>query len=331
MTPAPGPAAVASVIAAARAQSIRAIARLVTMVETGGTAAAAVASELIGSARSAQIIGITGAPGAGKSTLTGAVISHLRSRKKPLTVAVLAVDPASPFSGGALLGDRVRMADHALDPGVYIRSMSSRGHLGGLAAATPAAVDLLSALGFDVVIIETVGVGQSEIDIMNLADTVMVVLAPGMGDGVQAAKAGIMEIADILVVNKADHEGADATVRDLRAIGAIDALGAPDGSWAPPIIKTTAFNGSGIPELWGAALSHREFLTDADQLQAREIIRASAAIEAVVAERFRRSLTSAAGSKTLTAAASQVVEGRSDHHQAAKLVVRWLCTTGLQP
>src|SRR6478752_2888227 len=212
-------AATEELIQAADAGSVRAIARLLTRIERGGSSAADVARALIGRPRGAAIVGLTGPPGVGKSTVTTALIDRLRAAGR--RVAVLAVDPSSPFSGGALLGDRVRMGQHAMDPGVFIRSMSSRGELGGLSAAAPAAADLFSAIGFDDVLVETVGVGQNEIAVMRLADTVLVVLAPGMGDGIQAAKAGILEIADVLVVNKSDHHGASATVRDLKGMIAL--------------------------------------------------------------------------------------------------------------
>ena len=214
---------IGDLLARADSGAVRAIAKLLSVVEVGGDPAAALAAALVGRTRTAVVIGLTGAPGAGKSTITAALVGAYRSRGA--RVAVLAVDPSSPFTGGALLGDRVRMGEHVLDHGVFIRSMSSRGHLGGLAAATPAAVDLLAALGFDVVLIETVGVGQSEVDVMDLADTVAVAVAPGMGDGIQAAKAGILEIADVLVVNKADHDGARSTVRDLKSMVALGRSG----------------------------------------------------------------------------------------------------------
>ena len=186
----------------------------------------------------AQVIGLTGSPGVGKSTTTTALVRAFRQAGK--RVGVLAVDPSSPFSGGALLGDRVRMQDHAGDSGVYIRSMASRGHLGGLAWATPQALRVLDAAGCDVVLIETVGVGQSELEIASLADTTLVLVAPGMGDGIQAAKAGILEVADVFVVNKADRDGADQTVRDLRYMQSLGGRHSEPGHWRPPICRTVA-------------------------------------------------------------------------------------------
>ena len=233
--------------------SVRATARLLSMVEAGGERAAGVARRLTGRPRRAVITGLTGPPGVGKSTLTTAIIARLRAAGR--RVAVLAVDPSSPFSGGALLGDRVRMGEHSADPGVYIRSMSSRGELGGLSAAAPAAADLLSAIGFDDVLIETVGVGQNEIAVLRLADSVVVVLAPGMGDGIQAAKAGILEIGDIFVVNKADRDGADATVRDLRHMISLGER-REAGDWRPPVLKTIASTGEGIAEVVQAMADH---------------------------------------------------------------------------
>jgi LAO/AO transport system kinase len=322
------PVAVGELVAAARDGSVRAIARLLTTVENGGAPAGAVAAELTGLPRPAEIIGITGAPGAGKSTLTGALLHRLRSGsdgRAARTVAVLAVDPSSPFSGGALLGDRVRMAEHVTDPGVFIRSMSSRGSLGGLSAGTPAAVDLMSALGFDVVIIETVGVGQSEVDVMHLADTVAVVLAPGMGDGIQAAKAGIMEIADLLVVNKADHEGTKAAVRELKGMVALGRSGVAEaGSWRIPVLATVASDGMGVDELVAALGEHRQHLVSSGELARRQARRAGAAVESVVLERVRRALAGPAGRRELAAAADSVVAGRIDHHRAAQGVIDWL-------
>ena len=219
----------------------------------------------------AQVIGITGPPGVGKSTTTGALISEYR--KQNLRVAVLAVDPSSPVTGGALLGDRIRMQEHALDEGVFIRSMSSRGQLGGLSSATQAASRILDAVGFDVVIVETVGVGQSEVDVVNAVDTVVLVLAPGAGDGVQAAKAGILEIADIYVVNKADRDGAEGVVRELRSMIGLGSSSA--SSWTPTIMTTTATTGQGLPELVTAIKSHQKWANESGDRVARAITRAN--------------------------------------------------------
>jgi LAO/AO transport system kinase len=315
-------------LAQADAGAVRAIARLLTVVENGGDRAAELAGELVGRPRPASVVGLTGAPGAGKSTLTAALVKAYRARDA--RVAVLAVDPSSPFTGGALLGDRVRMTDHVLDPRVFIRSMSSRGHLGGLAAAAPAAVDLLAALGFDVVLIETVGVGQSEVDVMHLADTVAVALAPGMGDGIQAAKAGILEIADVLVVNKADHEGARTTARDLKSMVALGRAGlAEPWEWRIPVLSTVAPTGVGVAELVAAIDAHREHLVNTGTLRERRARRARAAVESVVLERVRLLLHSRTGRARLAVAGDRVIAGRTDHYTAAEDVLAWLA--GTQP
>ncbi len=219
----------------------------------------------------AQIIGITGPPGVGKSTTTGALISEYR--KQNLRVAVLAVDPSSPVTGGALLGDRIRMQEHALDEGVFIRSMSSRGQLGGLSSATQTASKVLAAVGFDIVIVETVGVGQSEVDVVNAVDTVVLVLAPGAGDGVQAAKAGILEIADIYVVNKADRDGAEGVVRELRSMIGLGT--STSSSWTPEILTTIATTGKGLPELVTAICAHQSWATESGDRAARAVTRAN--------------------------------------------------------
>jgi LAO/AO transport system kinase len=238
---------------------------------------------------------------------------------------VLAVDPSSPFSGGALLGDRVRMVAHATDPGVFIRSMASRGQLGGLSAATPGAVDLLSAVGFDLVLVETVGVGQNEVDVMRLADTVVVVVAPGMGDGVQAAKAGILEIADLLVVNKADREGAATTVRELRAMVAVGRAGAAGpADWRMPMLSLVAVDGTGLDEVTAALAEHREHLVAGGELHRRRRERAAAGVRAGVFDRVDRALGSPAGRQHLAAAAAEITAGSSDQYHAADEVLHWL-------
>jgi len=237
-------------------------------------------------AGNAQIIGITGPPGVGKSTTTGALISEYR--KQNLRVAVLAVDPSSPVTGGALLGDRIRMQEHALDEGVFIRSMSSRGQLGGLSSATQAASKVLDAVGFDVVIVETVGVGQSEVDVVNAVDTVVLVLAPGAGDGVQAAKAGILEIADIYVVNKADRDGAEGVVRELRSMIGLGSR--PSNLWTPEIVTTTATTGQGLPELVSAIASHQKWAIASGDRVARATTRANLNLRRAVMTSISESL-----------------------------------------
>jgi len=231
-----------------RAGDARAVACAISWVEDGAGALPALSAALYPETGRAYTIGLTGAPGVGKSSLTARVIETARGRD--ITVAVLAIDPTSPFTGGALLGDRLRMQTHATDPGVFIRSMATRGHLGGLARATGEAAVVLDAAGFDVVIIETVGVGQDEVDIVRTADVSIVTLVPGTGDEVQALKAGIMEIADIFVVNKADREGADRLVASIEAMLGLSECGA--GAWRPPVIRTQATSGAGVPELVAA-------------------------------------------------------------------------------
>ena len=232
----------------ARAGDVRALARLLSLVEDESPQVRSVIKDLLPDTGGARIIGLTGSPGVGKSTVTGALLRVFRAAGR--RVAVLAVDPSSPFSGGALLGDRIRMQEHATDEGVFIRSMASRGHLGGLAASTPQAIRVLDAAGFDPIIIETVGVGQAEVAIASLADSVVVLLAPGMGDAIQAAKAGILEVADLFVVNKADKPDAQQVVRDLRNMIAL--ADRAEGDWKPPIVSTVATKGAeseGIQEL----------------------------------------------------------------------------------
>ena len=230
-----------TLVAGAREGRVRDIARLISLIEDGSPDVPALMRELAPTSGRASVIGITGSPGVGKSTTTAALIAALRARGQ--RVGVLAVDPSSPFSGGALLGDRIRMQQHATDEGVFIRSMASRGHLGGLSATTPQALRVLDAAGCDVVLIETVGVGQSEIEVAAAADTTLVLLAPGMGDSIQAAKAGILEIGDVFVVNKADRDGADSTVRELRNMIALGEN--PERGWKPPVVKTVASTGEG--------------------------------------------------------------------------------------
>ncbi|MGH8877370.1 MAG: methylmalonyl Co-A mutase-associated GTPase MeaB [Stackebrandtia sp.] len=289
----------------------RALGRLITVVENGGVGVRAVAAALAPLAGHSQVIGLTGSPGVGKSTTTTALVSAFRAEGK--RVAVLAVDPSSPFTGGAILGDRVRMQEHALDKGVYIRSMSSRGHLGGLAAATPQAVRVLEACVFDVVLIETVGVGQAEVEIAGLADTTLVLLAPGMGDGIQAAKAGILEVADIFVINKADRDGADAAQRDIRSMMAL--VTREPNEWRQPIVKTVAHREEGIDEVVGAIEKHHQWLDEHGELRRRREARARAEISAIVLGELARRY------RVEEALASRVAAGELDPYAAADEVL----------
>jgi LAO/AO transport system kinase len=242
---------------------VRGLARAITLVERRDPSVRHLLESLSDLARRPAVLGFTGAPGTGKSTLVDALVAFLRARDR--TVAVIAVDPNSPYSGGAILGDRVRMQRHALDPGVYIRSMGARGHMGGLSVATREAIRLLGAFGFDDVLLETVGVGQSELEVAAIADTTTVLLTPGLGDGVQMIKAGIMEIADVFAVNKADQPGAQRTVQELRAM-----LGtASQSSWRPPIVTTVASSGEGVEELVDAIERHREDLERSGEARRR--------------------------------------------------------------
>ncbi len=261
----------------------------------------------------AHVVGLTGSPGVGKSTLTGALVRAYRSQG--LRVGVLAVDPSSPFSGGALLGDRVRMQDHATDDQVFIRSMASRGHLGGLSWATPQAVRILAAAGFDVVLIETVGVGQAEVEIASLADTALVVVAPGLGDSIQAAKAGILEIADVFSVNKSDRPGAQEVVRDLRTMLAMARYGSSD--WKPPIVSTTAATGEGIADLAAAIDKHRDWLEGTGQRDERRLRRTREEISAIALGELRQRIGGLPGESRLDELAGLVLAGDLDPYSAA--------------
>ncbi len=269
-----------TLVAGALAGERASIARLISMVERGGDAAHAAIASLYPHTGSAYTVGITGAPGSGKSTLTDKLIARIR--KEGVEVGVLAIDPSSPFSGGAILGDRVRMQDHATDTAVFIRSMATRGHLGGLSLATPQAVRVLDAAGKPWVLIETVGVGQVEIEVAGAADTTLVVVNPGWGDAVQAAKAGLLEIADVFVVNKADRDGAGETVRDLEFMLDLSL----QSDWRPPVVKTVASRGEGLEELWEAIGAHRAFLDGDGRLAARRTKRIREELKSIVVQRL---------------------------------------------
>jgi len=289
------------------------VARLISMVEDGSPQLREVMAALLPHAGHAQIVGITGSPGVGKSTATSALVTELRKAGK--RVGVLAIDPSSPFSGGALLGDRVRMQDHATDPGVYIRSMASRGHLGGLSWTTPQALRVLDAAGCDVVIVETVGVGQSEVEIAGLADTTLVLMAPGLGDGIQAAKAGILEIGDVYVVNKADREGAEQVRRELRSMVALGDR--PAEGWKPPIVLTVATSGRGLDEVVAEIDRHRAWLEGSGELAKRRTRRAREEIEAIAIAALRERWESVSGHEDLDALAAAVASHDTDPYAAA--------------
>ncbi|HEV2886756.1 MAG TPA: methylmalonyl Co-A mutase-associated GTPase MeaB [Jatrophihabitans sp.] len=310
---------IAELVERARQADPRSVARLISLVEDGSPALREVAERLMPFTGQAQVVGITGSPGVGKSTSTSALVGVLRAAGK--RVAILAVDPSSPFSGGALLGDRVRMQDHATDPGVFIRSMATRGHLGGLAAAAPQALRVLDAVGCDVVLIETVGVGQSEVEVVQLADTTVVLLAPGMGDGIQAAKAGILEIADVFVVNKADRDGADQVARDLRYMQSLGGKHSEAGAWRPPIVKTVAARGEGVEDLVAAIDKHRDWMVATGELHRRRQARAGAEIEAIAVETVRRRFSEIHGAAGLDELATRVAAGRLDPYAAADELV----------
>ncbi len=311
---------VPALVAGARSGDPRAVARLITLVENNDPALAEVAAALAPYSGTAQVIGLTGSPGVGKSTTTNDLVRALRAQGR--RVGVLAVDPSSPFSGGAILGDRVRMQDHATDTGVYIRSMSSRGHLGGLAAATPQAVRVLEGAGCDVVLVETVGVGQAEVEVASLADTTLVLLAPGMGDAIQAFKAGILEIADIFVVNKADRDGADATYRDIQGAIALGERG-PD-EWRPPVLRAVALRGEGIDEIVAAMDKHRQWLESHGELTRRRRARAAAEVEAIALAALRSRIGSLRNGTALPSLAERVAAGELDPYAAASQLLSGL-------
>jgi LAO/AO transport system kinase len=286
---------------------------MLSLVERGGDEAREIGRLAYPASGAGYTVGLTGAPGAGKSTLTSALIGHLRS--SDLEVAVLAVDPSSPFTGGAILGDRVRMQDHATDPGVFIRSMATRGHLGGLSLATPEAVRALDAVGKAWIVVETVGVGQVEVEVAGKADTTVVVVNPGWGDSVQANKAGLMEIADVFVINKADRKGVEETRRDLTQMLDLSDL-SPD-AWRPPILATVASTGEGVPELWDAVTGHREFAATSGELERRRRFRLREELREIVAQRLGRRAREICTGDRWDALTDDVVERRVDPWTAA--------------
>ncbi len=320
----PGSPDIGELVRRAREGDARSVAKLISLVEDASPLLRDAMAALVPYGGQAVVIGLTGAPGVGKSTSTSALVGALRQAGR--RVGILAVDPSSPFSGGALLGDRVRMQEHALDPDVYIRSMASRGHLGGLSWSTPQALRVLDAARFDVVLVETVGVGQSEVEVAGLADTTVVLLAPGMGDGIQAAKAGILEVGDVYVVNKADRDGADSTVRELRHMLTLGER-RQAGDWRPPIVKTVASRGEGIDELVAELAKHHSWLEESGEQGRRRQRRAADEVEAIAVTALRSrmgDLRSVHGAVGLDDLAADVVAGRTDPYTAADRLIEGL-------
>ncbi len=306
---------VPAVLAGVRAGERRAVARAITLVEGRGAEGRQIARQLHPQTGRALRIGITGSPGVGKSTLIAALVAHLRALD--LTVAVVSVDPTSPFTKGAVLGDRIRLVDHFLDRGVFIRSMASRGHLGGLSEATAGAVLVLDAAGFDVVLVETVGSGQNEVEVQTLTETVVLVLMPGSGDSIQAIKAGLMEIPDVLVINKADRPGADLLRAELEATMSL----VPAGPWEPPIVATQAHEGLGVPELWDAVERHRAFLAEGTRLTDRRHDGLRRQLRALALDRLGRQLDAACDPASMQHLVSRVADRTLDPDTAVDQVI----------
>jgi LAO/AO transport system kinase len=293
----------------------RATARAISMVEDGADDLPALIEGLFPKTGNAYSVGLTGSPGVGKSSLAAALLQAVRSRGQ--SMAVLAIDPTSPFTGGALLGDRLRMQTHATDPEVFIRSMATRGHLGGLALAAPEAVRVLDASGADVILIETVGVGQAEVEVATAADTTLVVVAPGWGDAVQASKAGILEIADVFVVNKADRDGASEAARDLETMLRMG----PELDWVPPVIRTSTVNSEGVDELWEAIESHRKYLEAGGELERKRRARLLREVEEMVSVRLRDRAAAMLERGAMEKLADDLVSRRIDPYRAADILM----------
>jgi LAO/AO transport system kinase len=294
----------------------RAVARAISMVEDGSSELPALSAALYPETGRAQTVGLTGSPGVGKSSLAAQLVRAAREREH--TVAVLAIDPTSPFTGGALLGDRLRMQAHATDPGVFIRSMATRGHLGGMALAAPEALRILDASGKDLILVETVGVGQAEVEVATATDTTLVVVSPGWGDAVQVAKAGILEIADVFVVNKADKEGADDAVRDLRNMQRMG----PRADWVPPIVRTSTVTGDGIDELWEAIEQHRKHGEAGGSLEEKRRRRVLEEVKSMVAFRLRERVAGLLEQNADSRVVEDLASRQIDPYEAAETLIR---------
>ena len=296
---------------AAREGKRLALARLMSLVERGGDEARVLGAHTYAQAGAAD----TGAPGAGKSSLAAELASVVRSEQQRL--AILAVDPSSPYTGGAILGDRVRMQDHVTDDGIYIRSMATRGHLGGLSLATPQAIRVLDALSWPWILVETVGVGQVEVEIAGAADTTIVVVNPGWGDSVQANKAGLMEVADIFVINKSDRKGADDTRRDIQQMLELSSL----GDWEPPIVMTVATDQIGADELWRTVAEHRSYLEESGELQARRSLRVQAELTEIVSQSLEQRVITTMESSETAELKEKLARGEIDPYAAAARLI----------
>jgi len=297
----------------------RATARLITLVENDEEKAREIVKKIYSNTGRAYIIGITGPPGSGKSTLVDKLIK--KARDEGNIVGVIAIDPTSPFTGGALLGDRIRMQRHSTDPGVFIRSMATRGSLGGLAKATNDAIKILDAYGCDVIFVETVGVGQIEVDIVKTADTVVLVTVPGLGDDIQAIKAGLMEIADIFVVNKADKEGAEVTMFELELMLDLEKDKWQKSGWRPPVVSTIAFTNKGVDELWGAINEHMEFLLNSGKIEEKRKFRVGEEIKAIVSSKIARKIGEKMGEDDIAVLIEMIAKREIDPYSAADLVL----------
>lgn len=302
----------AELLDAARSGDRAALGRLLSLVERGGPDAREVGRICFPGGQPDHVVGITGAPGAGKSTLTDRLIGAARAGGAQ--VGVLAIDPSSPYSGGAILGDRIRMQSHALDEGVFVRSMATRGHLGGLALAAPEAIRVLAASGRSLILVETVGVGQVEVEVAGAADTTVVVVNPGWGDAVQAAKAGLLEVADVFAINKADRPGADEARRDLKAM--LD-MSMTMGEWRPPVVMTAATGGDGIEDLWSAIREHRSYLASSGELDRRRSRRLLEELRRVLISSIERDVRSAESGEAYERVTAALLRREVDPYDAA--------------
>jgi LAO/AO transport system kinase len=312
-----------SLAAGVRAGDKRALARAITLVENSEPLAYEVVKELYPETGRAYGVGITGPPGVGKSTLIGALVRHVREQER--SVGVISVDPSSPFSKGALLGDRIRLSDHFLDPEVFIRSMGTRGHQGGLSEATLQAMLVLDAAGKDLVFLETVGAGQSEVEVITIADTVVLVLMPGSGDSIQALKAGIMEIPDVIAINKMDHPAAKTMLNEVRSVLSLD----KESAWKPPIVLTEAARGENVPELWAKIEEHRAFLGEEGRLEEQRRRNLAGEVFAVASARAKLHLEEAvAEDPELRRLLDEVEERRLDPLSAVREIMRRVFKVG---